>query len=97
MVLVEPLLDPAVEAQALGRVNRIGQSRDTWVHRFVARARPARASALLKTLCWGGWMLSQGRCSSLAACASLSCYAHIFRGASSQRRGHRCGATHARR
>ncbi len=40
MVLVEPLLDPAVEAQALGRVNRIGQSRDTWVHRFVARAPP---------------------------------------------------------
>ena len=38
MVLVEPLLDPAVEAQALGRVNRIGQLCDTWVHRFVARA-----------------------------------------------------------
>ena len=37
MVLVEPLLDPAVEAQALGRVNRIGQTRDTWVHRFVVR------------------------------------------------------------
>lgn len=38
MVLVEPLLDPGVEAQAIGRVDRIGQARETTVHRFVVAA-----------------------------------------------------------
>jgi hypothetical protein len=33
VVLAEPLLDPAVEAQAVGRVDRIGQQRSTHVHR----------------------------------------------------------------
>ncbi|EFJ51898.1 hypothetical protein VOLCADRAFT_87560 [Volvox carteri f. nagariensis] len=35
VVLVEPQLDPAAEAQAVGRVHRIGQCRPTHVHRFV--------------------------------------------------------------
>lgn len=35
VVLVEPQLDPAVEAQAVGRVDRIGQLRATHVHRCV--------------------------------------------------------------
>ena len=35
VVLVEPLLDPAEEAQAVGRVDRIGQTHTTHVHRFV--------------------------------------------------------------
>lgn len=39
VVLCEPLLDPAVEAQAVGRVDRIGQQRATHVHRCLARRR----------------------------------------------------------
>jgi hypothetical protein len=35
VVLVEPLLDPALEVQAIGRVHRFGQQQTTHVHRFV--------------------------------------------------------------
>ena len=35
MLLVDPLLDPALEAQALGRLHRIGQTKETHVHRCV--------------------------------------------------------------
>lgn len=38
MVLVEPVLDPAVEQQAIGRLHRIGQKAATTVHRFVVGA-----------------------------------------------------------
>ena len=34
VLLVEPLLDPAVEAQAMGRVDRIGQARTTAVFKI---------------------------------------------------------------
>jgi len=34
-MIVEPTMNPAVEAQVLGRVHRIGQTRETFVHRFV--------------------------------------------------------------
>ena len=37
VILVEPLLDPAEESQAIGRVDRIGQENETHVHRFVVR------------------------------------------------------------
>lgn len=37
VVLVEPLLDPALEVQAVGRVHRLGQARACHVHRFVVR------------------------------------------------------------
>ena len=35
--LAEPLLERAVEAQAIGRVHRMSQTRPTVVHRFVMR------------------------------------------------------------
>lgn len=35
--LVEPILNPADELQAVGRVHRIGQTRETFVHRFIVR------------------------------------------------------------
>eukprot|EP00178_Gracilaria_changii_P004642 TRINITY_DN17548_c1_g1_i1.p1 TRINITY_DN17548_c1_g1~~TRINITY_DN17548_c1_g1_i1.p1 ORF type:complete len:1612 (-),score=198.92 TRINITY_DN17548_c1_g1_i1:446-5281(-) len=37
VVLVEPSLQIALEAQAVGRVHRIGQTRETFVHRVIVR------------------------------------------------------------
>ncbi|XP_060077806.1 E3 ubiquitin-protein ligase SHPRH-like [Ylistrum balloti] len=37
VLLVEPILNPAQELQAIGRVHRIGQTRKTEVHRFLIR------------------------------------------------------------
>lgn len=37
VVLVEPLLNPAAEAQAVSRVHRIGQEQRTLVHRFIVK------------------------------------------------------------
>jgi len=37
VILVEPLLNPAAEAQAISRVHRVGQEKQTFVHRFIVR------------------------------------------------------------
>merc|ERR1712088_1165695 len=37
VLLVEPILNPAEELQAIGRVHRIGQKKATIVHRFVVK------------------------------------------------------------
>ncbi|XP_051143623.1 uncharacterized protein LOC127260028 isoform X2 [Andrographis paniculata] len=37
VILLEPLLNPAAEAQAVGRVHRIGQEQKTLVHRFIVK------------------------------------------------------------
>jgi hypothetical protein len=45
--LLEPLLEPALEQQAIGRVNRMGQMRPTFVHRFVIAGSVEQAVAAL--------------------------------------------------
>eukprot|EP00889_Picochlorum_renovo_P000172 jgi/Picre1/27202/NNA_000171.t1 len=37
VVFVEPVLDPGEEAQAIGRVDRMGQKKQTFVHKFIVR------------------------------------------------------------
>ncbi|KAL8154369.1 hypothetical protein V2J09_012129 [Rumex salicifolius] len=37
VILVEPLLNPAAEAQAISRVHRIGQHKKTLIHRFMVK------------------------------------------------------------
>ncbi|OVA17306.1 SNF2-related [Macleaya cordata] len=37
VILIEPLLNPAAEAQAINRVHRIGQDKMTLVHRFIVK------------------------------------------------------------
>lgn len=35
--LVEPCVNPAIELQAMGRVHRLGQKEQTWVHRYIVK------------------------------------------------------------
>ncbi|NXK03212.1 SHPRH ligase, partial [Herpetotheres cachinnans] len=51
VLLVEPILNPAHELQAIGRVHRIGQTKSTIVHRFLIKATiEERMQAMLKTV-----------------------------------------------
>ena len=34
VLFLEPVMDPGEEAQAVGRVDRMGQTRDTFIHKF---------------------------------------------------------------
>lgn len=50
VLLVEPILNPAHELQAIGRVHRIGQTKATFVHRFLIKSTiEERMQAMLKT------------------------------------------------
>ena len=35
VILLEPLLNPSAEAQAISRIHRVGQDKSTFIHRFV--------------------------------------------------------------
>ncbi|XP_020086038.1 E3 ubiquitin-protein ligase SHPRH isoform X1 [Ananas comosus] len=37
VILVEPLLNPAAEAQAISRIHRVGQGKKTFIHRFIVK------------------------------------------------------------
>lgn len=38
VIFLEPVLDPGDEAQAIGRVDRMGQSKPTFVHKFIVQS-----------------------------------------------------------
>uniref|UniRef100_A0ACD5WM79 Uncharacterized protein n=1 Tax=Avena sativa TaxID=4498 RepID=A0ACD5WM79_AVESA len=37
VILLEPLLNPSAEAQAISRVHRVGQDKSTYIHRFIVK------------------------------------------------------------
>ena len=81
--LLEPLLDPSVEAQAVGRVDRLGQTGQTYIHRLViqdsvedavrgvaaARAARRRRAADIQTSSAGSQSVARATRDSLTALA----------------------------
>lgn len=64
VLLLEPSINPAAEAQAIGRVFRIGQEKETFIHRFIVRdtveervlkMAEGRASAATTATLVAGW------------------------------------------
>jgi E3 ubiquitin-protein ligase SHPRH len=47
VILMEPLLNPGAEAQAINRVHRIGQQHVTYVHRFIVSYRLTQSTILV--------------------------------------------------
>ncbi len=47
VILMEPLLNPGAEAQAINRVHRIGQQHVTYVHRFIVSYRLTQLTILV--------------------------------------------------
>ncbi|KAM3372012.1 hypothetical protein ACQJBY_019085 [Aegilops geniculata] len=37
VILLEPLLNPSAEAQAISRIHRVGQDKSTFIHRFIVK------------------------------------------------------------
>ncbi|WOK95874.1 hypothetical protein Cni_G04581 [Canna indica] len=37
VILIEPLLNPGAEAQAISRIHRVGQDKKTFIHRFIVK------------------------------------------------------------
>jgi hypothetical protein len=61
VLLAEPLLESQVEAQAIGRVHRMSQTRPTFVHRFMMRGTIEEAILGLREAEGDGECRSQGQ------------------------------------
>lgn len=67
VLLLEPLLNSAVEAQAVGRVHRISQTKATTVHRFVVRGTIEEAIHSMQLQERDGGAAATGGCSEVGS------------------------------
>lgn len=68
VILVEPVLDPRLELQSIGRVHRIGQTKETFVHKFVIQ--DTIEQAIVATTATSGRELTLGDLSRLLSSSS---------------------------